>query len=390
MRGPITPPRGTSRSTCSTSRAKYGMAAKDSGTAAATGPIEVPAMTRVNGTSATSRMMKERTARYSPSSSAAGAARAVQRLARPGTPARRAARPAGWTRTARSPASGRSGRSPRPARAAIARRYPASRHLFIGMGGSRMSSRPSAELRFTCAPVISACSSTRPFSITATWRHSARTTASSCVTMTMVTPSRRLMSRSTPSTERVVSGSSAEVGSSHSSTAGSLASASDGHALLLAAGQLRRMAGGLVRQPHDLQTLAPRGGDLFAVAAARAQREGDVLEHGLVLQQVELLEDHADARARSADLPRPVSSVPATHTPWSGRSSRLIRRSSVDLPAPLLPMMPKVSPRGSTATRRKTASKRPAGAEGFAHGVQPDHGLGHGGKRESVALWVIG
>ncbi len=39
------------------------MAATDSGTAAASGPIEVPAITRVNGTSATSRMMngKERT-----------------------------------------------------------------------------------------------------------------------------------------------------------------------------------------------------------------------------------------------------------------------------------------------------------------------------------------
>ncbi|MNV22016.1 hypothetical protein D3C71_1129720 [compost metagenome] len=34
------------------------MAANDSGTAAATGPIDVPAITRVNGTSATSRMMK--------------------------------------------------------------------------------------------------------------------------------------------------------------------------------------------------------------------------------------------------------------------------------------------------------------------------------------------
>ncbi len=51
-------PRGTSRRHCSTRRAKYGIAAKDSGTAAASGPIEVPAITRVIGTSATSRMMK--------------------------------------------------------------------------------------------------------------------------------------------------------------------------------------------------------------------------------------------------------------------------------------------------------------------------------------------
>jgi hypothetical protein len=37
-------PRGTSRRHWSTRRAKYGMAANDSGTAAASGPIEVPAM----------------------------------------------------------------------------------------------------------------------------------------------------------------------------------------------------------------------------------------------------------------------------------------------------------------------------------------------------------
>src|SRR5256885_2041736 len=51
-------PRGTSRRHWSTRRARYGMAATDSGTAAASGPMEVPASQRVKGTSATSKMMK--------------------------------------------------------------------------------------------------------------------------------------------------------------------------------------------------------------------------------------------------------------------------------------------------------------------------------------------
>ena len=49
-------PRGTSRRLCSTSRAKYGMAAQASGTEAAMGPMDVPTSQRVNGTRATSRM----------------------------------------------------------------------------------------------------------------------------------------------------------------------------------------------------------------------------------------------------------------------------------------------------------------------------------------------
>ncbi len=65
--------------------------------------------------------------------------------------------------------------------------------------------------------------------------------------------------------------------------------------------------------------------------------------------------------ARSAGLPSTVSSVPPTRTvPASGRSSRLIRRSRVDLPAPLLPMMPKVSPARIDSDTSRTASKRPA------------------------------
>ena len=96
--------------------------------------------------------------------------------------------------------------------------------------------------------------------------------------------------------------------------------------------------------------------------------------------------------ARSADLPRPVSSVPATYTtPWSGRSSRLIRRSSVDLPAPLLPMMPKVSPARIDSDTSQTASKRPAGRrKDLLTASSRITGWGTAESGESVALWVIG
>ena len=68
-------------------------------------------------------------------------------------------------------------------------------------------------------------SATSPCSITATRSHRVPSTCNSWLTMTIVTPSWRLMSRRVSSRPRVVSGSSADVGSSHSSTAGWLASA---------------------------------------------------------------------------------------------------------------------------------------------------------------------
>ncbi|KAG1246583.1 hypothetical protein G6F65_020607 [Rhizopus arrhizus] len=77
----------------------------------------------------------------------------------------------------------------------------------------------------------------------------------------------------------------------------------DRHALLLPARQLRRVAGGLVGQADDIQAVPHARGDLFTGAPAmHPQREGDVFKHGLVLQQVELLEDHADVLARAAQF----------------------------------------------------------------------------------------
>ena len=72
----------------------------------------------------------------------------------------------------------------------------------------------------------------------------------------------------------------------------------NGHPLLLAARQLGRVVIQLVDQAHHLGTLAhPRRNGSPVMPAVDAQRESDVVGHRGVLQQVELLEDHADLLA---------------------------------------------------------------------------------------------
>ncbi|MDT4829695.1 hypothetical protein FQZ97_631220 [compost metagenome] len=70
--------------------------------------------------------------------------------------------------------------------------------------------------------------------------------------------------------------------------------AGDGHALLLAAGELRRVVPGALGQADLGQQLA---GQLLGVGLLRAAyadgAEGDVLQGGHLREQVELLEDHA-------------------------------------------------------------------------------------------------
>ena len=114
--------------------------------------------------------------------------------------------------------------------------------------------------------------------------------------------------------------------------------ARDRDALLLAARELRRIvmaALGRARPPRAAPSRAPRGlrhaGDLH--------RHQDVLERGQRRQQVEELEDEADARAAQ---PRQrvlvergdVDAVDARCCPVDGASRPAIRPSSVDLPLP--------------------------------------------------------
>ena len=79
--------------------------------------------------------------------------------------------------------------------------------------------------------------------------------------------------------------------------------AGDGDALLLAAGQARRVVGHLVGQSHLLQGLGGTGlGIRFRQAAHADQAFGDVLQRRHVRPQVELLEHHADRAAHLAQL----------------------------------------------------------------------------------------
>ena len=67
-----------------------------------------------------------------------------------------------------------------------------------------------------------------------------------------------------------------------------------------------------------------------------ARREGDVVEHGQVGKEVELLEDHADLGAQRVDVgPGSCTATPSTTTsPRSIVSRPLMQRSSVLLPEP--------------------------------------------------------
>ena len=71
-------------------------------------------------------------------------------------------------------------------------------------------------------------------------------------------------------------------------------------------------------------------------------------------------------RARHTDRSRPLSahtSPPGASSlrmrPLVGSTSRLIMRSSVDLPAPERPMMPSICPRGTSNVRSSTATSDP-------------------------------
>ena len=118
----------------------------------------------------------------------------------------------------------------------------------------------------------------------------------------------------------------------------------NGDALLLAAGQLGRVGVGLVGQAHHLQKLT---GAFFGVGLlhpGQLHGEADVLQAAALHQQIELLEDHGDLpaarRAARRAMSVSISAPSMTTLPSVGRSSRLMQRTSVDLPAPDMPMMP--------------------------------------------------
>ena len=85
------------------------------------------------------------------------------------------------------------------------------------------------------------------------------------------------------------------------------------------------------------------------------RREGDVVEHRQVREQVELLEHHADLGADLLDVAQVVVELDAVDddaAPW-WTSSRLMQRMNVDLPEP-------DGPRITTTSRSLTSGRRPS------------------------------
>ena len=79
--------------------------------------------------------------------------------------------------------------------------------------------------------------------------------------------------------------------------------AGDGDALLLPAGKLGGIHVRLVAQIDQIQQLKHARLHIGLLHAGVAQRIGDVFKHGRAIQQVEMLEDHADAPPHRAELP---------------------------------------------------------------------------------------
>ena len=76
----------------------------------------------------------------------------------------------------------------------------------------------------------------------------------------------------------------------------------DGHALLLAAGELRRIGIHAVGKAHQIQQFFSTLAGLDLVHADKFQRKADVLARRALHEQVELLEDHAHGTPGSAQL----------------------------------------------------------------------------------------
>ena len=170
------------------------------------------------------------------------------------------------------------------------------------------------------------------------------TTAISWVMTTTVMPSRRLMSFTRRRMSRVVLGSRAEVASSHSRMLGSQARA-------------RAMATRCFCPPDSWAGYASAlSGRPTTSSSSRARRSASAfftpaisMGKQMFFKQVRCISRLNCWKIMLMDRRRTMSSLgPMAHRsapsmmtcPAVGRSSRLMHRTSVDLPAPLMPTMP--------------------------------------------------
>ena len=201
--------------------------------------------------------------------------------------------------------------------------------------------------------------------MTATLSAMALMTFISWVTTTIVMPNSALTSARYCRTDDVVRGSTADVGSSQSSTLGPVARA-------------RAIATRCFWPPESLAgyvaALSARS-TISRVSAARRRRSAlptpaNFRDSSTFSWAVRLLSrlkcwkimPMSCRLVRSSASERVTRSTPSTRTrPDVGRSRRLMLRSSVDFPAPENPMMPWMVPRLMCRLTSSTAVKRPAG-----------------------------
>ena len=205
--------------------------------------------------------------------------------------------------------------------------------------------------------------------MTTTWLQMRRATASEWVMRTIVTPSSLLILPSRSRTWLVVSVSRALVASSHRSVLGLVMSARamatrccwppescEGYEPSLpsrptSARSLRARLGASARETR-LPVLASVAGKMTLSSTVRCSNR----EKRWKIMPM-------SARSSRRSLPRRlVTSWPSMTTePLVGCSRRLMQRTSVDLPAPDSPMMPKMSPEPMLSVTSSMAWKGPAG-----------------------------
>ncbi|OEI69795.1 putative ABC transporter substrate-binding protein [Curtobacterium sp. ER1/6] len=195
------------------------------------------------------------------------------------------------------------------------------------------------------------CSTTRPWSRNTTWSATSLAKATSCVTMTSVVPD-SARSRITPSTSPTSSGSSADVGSSSSTTDGSRASA---RAIATRCCCPPESCRGRVapRSPSPTRSSSSRA-LAFAGAAGTPAATGPSATFSSAVRcgksskcwNTNPMRDRCRRRARSGSAFQrgspfrpvrsrtPIGSPPTVTTPRSRGSRWLIVRRSVDLPDP--------------------------------------------------------
>ena len=135
--------------------------------------------------------------------------------------------------------------------------------------------------------------------------------------------------------------------------------ASDRDALLLAAGELVREPLLLTLESDDPQRLGDGLADHRAGLADDLQREGDVLEDGLVGQQPEVLEHRADLATQLALCGRAAGRAHGRDEHRAGGGVLLFEREPrrVDLPEPDWPTMKTNSPRSTSRDTPSTAGR---------------------------------